>query len=46
MKNEDKSNSCFCSKDGLEHEQEIDLSLFFKQRIIEELKLKLKKYEN
>jgi hypothetical protein len=34
------------TKNDYSKQQEIDLSLFFKQKIIEELKLKLKNYEN
>jgi len=41
-----KINTIKFTKNDYSKIQEIDLSLFFKQKIIEELKLKLKKYEN
>ena len=41
-----KINTVKFTKNDYSKIQEIDLSLFFKQKIIEELKLKLKNYEN
>ena len=41
-----KINTVKFTKNDYSKQQEIDLSLFFKQKIIEELKLKLKNYEN